>query len=65
MTQTELNAAKKYEDKLNRMIRLSGVKRIWISAQLDMGRKTFWLKARTNGFTEEQKKKIEQLLNRG
>lgn len=62
MNEKEKTAAKKYEDKLNRMIKESGVKRIWLSAQLDMGRKAFWIKARTNGFTDEQKNKIEKLL---
>lgn len=52
-----------YKTKLNKMIAKSGRKRLWLSAQLEMDRVTFWRKANGDTFTDDEKLKINNLLN--
>lgn len=44
------------------MIVKSGRKRKWLSTQLKMDRVTFWRKANSDSFTDQEKESIKNLL---
>lgn len=52
----------KYKGQLRKQIKKTGRTLIWISSQLDMPRQTFWRKANSDTFTNEEKQKISKLL---
>ena len=52
-----------YKTRLNKMIAKSGRKRIWLSGQLRMSRTTFWRRVQVDELTDEEKQRIETLLN--
>ena len=51
-----------YKTRLNKMIAKSGRKRIWLSRQLKMTRTTFWRRVQKDELTNEEKQRIETLL---
>lgn len=52
-----------YKHELNKKIKKSGRKRIWVSDQLNMSRTTFWRKVNDNTLTDKEKSMIELLLS--
>lgn len=53
----------KYKTRLNKMIVSSGRSRKWLSIQLKMDRVTFWRKANSDSFTDNEKETLNNLLN--
>ena len=51
-----------YKHKLDKKIKASGRKRIWVSDQLNMSRTTFWRKVNDDTLTSKEKSDINSLL---
>jgi len=53
-----------YKVELNKMIKDSGRKRVWLSDQMNMSRMEFWRAVQADSFSPAQKRQIEKLLTK-